>query len=245
MPGALLLEAREDGEELRLDNKDSQRGIEDFTRIVLRPLASPLPLGFFAFGIGSVLQSAFQLGLIPQEENQNLALLFGAFVFPLEFLAAILAFPSRETVGATALSIIAFSWLGTALVTYTSAPDLPSPTLGVLDLALALILLLLGTVGVLGKPLLASVMFLAFFRFGLNGLYELTASTGIQIVSGIIGCVIFLLSLYGGMALSAEDAQHRTVLPFGRRGEARQAFEGDLSEQVGPIEKEAGVRKQL
>ena len=114
-----------------------------------------------------------------------------------------------------------------------------------LDLALALILLLLGTVGVLGKPLLASVMFLAFFRFGLNGLYELTASTGIQIVSGIIGCVIFLLSLYGGLALSAEDAQHRTVLPFGRRGEARQAFEGDLSEQVGPIEKEAGVRKQL
>ena len=85
--GAVPETAPEDGEEPHLD-KDSQRGIEGFTRIVLRPLASPLPLGFFAFGIGSVLQSAFQLGLI---------------------------------------------------------------------------LLILGTVGVLGKPLLASAMFLAFF----------------------------------------------------------------------------------
>jgi hypothetical protein len=88
-------------------------------------------------------------------------------------------------------------------------------------------------------------MFVAFFRFGLNGLYELTTSGGVQIASGAIGCVIFLLSLYGGLALGLEDVQHRTVLPFGRRGEARSAFEGDLSEQVGPIEKEAGVRKQL
>jgi len=79
----------------------------------------------------------------------------------------------------------------------------------------------------------------------LNGIYELTASSGVQVASGVIGCVIFLFSLYGGLALGLEDAQHRTVLPFGRRGEALRAIEGDLGEQVGPIEKEAGVRKQL
>jgi hypothetical protein len=50
-------------------------------------------------------------------------LLFGAFVFPLEILAALLAYFARESVGATILSIIAFSWLGTAVVTYASAPD--------------------------------------------------------------------------------------------------------------------------
>lgn len=228
-----------------MENKDSKRGVEDVTRIVLRPLASPLPLGFFAFGIGSVLQSALQFGLIPQSEVQNLALLFGAFVFPLELLAALLAYPSRESVAATILSIIAFSWLGTAIVTYTVAPDTTSPSLGILYLAISLILLLLGAVGVLGKPLLASVMFLAFFRYGLNGLYELLALGWMQTASGAIGCAIFAVSLYGGLALSLEDTMHRTVLPFGRRGEARQAFEGDLSEQVGSIEREAGVRKQL
>ena len=89
--------------------EDSQRRVENLTRIVLRPLASPLPLGFFAFGIGSILQSGLQFGLLPQSEVQNLALIFGALVFPLELLAAILAFPSRETAGATVLSIIAFS----------------------------------------------------------------------------------------------------------------------------------------
>jgi hypothetical protein len=34
-------------------------------------IASPLPLGFFAFGIGSVLQSALQLGLISQSDVQK------------------------------------------------------------------------------------------------------------------------------------------------------------------------------
>ena len=228
-----------------MEGDDSQRQLESVTRIVLKPLASPLPLGFFAFGMGSVLLSALQFGLIPPAEVQNLALLFGTFVFPLEFLAALLAFPARETVGATILSIIAFSWLATAIVTYVSAPDPTSPTVGYLYLSISAILLLLGAVGVLGKPLLASVMFLAFFRYGLNGLYELLALGWVQTVSGIVGCAIFALSLYGGLALALEDVQHRTVLPFGRRGEARDAIEGDLGKQVGPVEREAGVRKQL
>jgi succinate-acetate transporter protein len=120
-----------------------------------------------------------------------------------------------------------------------------SPTIGFLYLSIALILVLLAAVGVLGKPLLATVMFMAFFRYGLSGIYELTSSAGVQTVSGIIGCLIFALSLYGGLALALEDVQHRTVLPFGRRGEARNALEGSLSDQVGPVGKEAGVRKQL
>ena len=224
---------------------DSQPQIEDVTRIVLRPIASPLPLGFFAFGMGSILQSALQFGLIPQADIQNLALLFGAFVFPLELLAALLAYFARESVGATILSIIAFSWLGTAVVTYVSAPDMTSPTIGFLYLSIALILVLLAAVGVLGKPLLATLMFMVFFRYGLSGIHQLTSSAGVQTVSGIIGCLIFALSLYGGLALALEDVQHRTVLPFGRRGEARDALEGSLSDQVGPVGKEAGVRKQL
>jgi len=193
--------------------------------------------------VGSVLQSVLQLGLIPREEGPSLAIVFGAFVFPLQFLGSMLAFYTRETLGATVLGLIAFSWLSNFIVTYTTAPDTTSPTLGVLDLAL--ILLLLGAVGVLGNPLLSAVILLAFFRYGLNGLYELTASATAQTVSGVVGCLIFAASLYGGLALGLEDVQHRTVLPFGRRGEARSAIEGDLGEQVGPVEREAGVRKQL
>ncbi len=228
-----------------MEGKDDQRKVEEITRIVLRPLASPLPLAFFTFGVGSILQSAFQFGLIPQDESRNLAIIFGGIIFPSMFLAAVFAFLSRETLGATALGLISFSWLATSLVTYTSAPDPTSAALGVLNLALAAILLLLGTLGVLGKPVLSAVILLAFFRYGLNGLYELTASATAQTTSGVVGCLIFAAALYGGLALGLEDVQHRTVLPFGRRGEAREAIEGGVSEQVGPVEKEAGVRKQL
>ena len=228
-----------------MGKSDDQRKVEEITRIVLRPLASPLPLAFFTFGVGSILQSAFQFGVVPQDESRNMALVFGTVVFPSMFLAAVFAFLSRETLGATALGLISFSWLATSLVTYTSAPDPTSAALGVLNLAIAAILLILGTIGVLGKPVLSAVILLAFFRYGLNGFYELTASPTLQTVSGATGCVIFAAALYGGLALGLEDVQHRTVLPFGRRGEAREAIEGGVAEQVGPVEQEAGVRKQL
>jgi uncharacterized protein len=228
-----------------LENKDRQREVEDAMRIVLRPLASPLPLAFFAFGSGSALQSALQFGLIPPEEASILALVLGAFVFPPLAVAAIFAFLTREGLGATALGLISFSWLSTAIVLYASPPPAISSVLGVLSLTVAVILLLLGITAVFGKPILAGFIVLAVARYSLNGIYELTEMAGTQSASGYLGLVIFAASLYGGLAFGLEDVQHKTVLPLGRRGEALQAFEGDLSEQVGPVEQEAGVRKQL
>ncbi len=127
-----------------MENKDRQREIEDVTRIVLRPLASPLPLAFLAFGVGSAMQSALQLGLIPRREGSNLAFVFGAFVFPPLVLAAIFAFLTREALGATLIGLIAFSWLSTALIFYSSPPPQTSAVLGVFSLSLALVLALLG-----------------------------------------------------------------------------------------------------
>ena len=88
----------------------------------MRPLASPLPLAFFTFGVGPSLLSAFRFGVIPQDEGGNLAFILGGVVFPPTFLAAVLSFLSRETLGATALDPISFSWPATSLVTYTSVP---------------------------------------------------------------------------------------------------------------------------
>ena len=62
--------------------KDDQRKVEEMTRITLRPLASPLPLAFFAFGVGSILHSAFQFGVVPPDESRNMALIFGGITFP-------------------------------------------------------------------------------------------------------------------------------------------------------------------
>jgi hypothetical protein len=54
------------------------------------------------------VQSGLQLGWIPQSEGQSLALVIGAFVAPAELLAAIVAFLTRETLGATVLGLFSF-----------------------------------------------------------------------------------------------------------------------------------------
>ena len=125
-----------------MENKDSQHQIEEVTWIILRPLASPLPLAFFVFGVGSALQSVLQLCLIPQGESSILVLIFGAFVFSPMVFASIIAFPTRETFDATLIGLLSFSWLLTALVQYSSPPPHTSSVLSVFSLMVALVLLL-------------------------------------------------------------------------------------------------------
>jgi hypothetical protein len=108
----------------------------------------------------------------PSQESRELALIFGAFVFLPMLLVAVLAFFGRETLGATALGLLSFSWLARALVEYVGAPDPTSSALGTLDLVLTLVLLCLGAIGLLNKLLLSVVILPAFFRYGLKGLYE-------------------------------------------------------------------------
>ena len=51
------------------------------TRIVLRPIGSPMPLGFFTVAIDSVWVSALQWGLLPGVDRRAVALIvFPAFV---------------------------------------------------------------------------------------------------------------------------------------------------------------------
>lgn len=228
-----------------MNQEDEQNRVEAMTRIVLRPLASPLPLAFFAFGAGSLMLSGLQLGVIPASETRSVAIVQAAFVFPPLALCAVLSFLARETLGATVMALISFSWLANGLIDLTTPPASTNATQGLLALILTAVLLLVSASAALGKPLLGAVIALASARFAMTGLYELTASPTFETTSGILGCAIAATALYGGLALGLEDLQGKPVLPIGRRGEARRAFEGDLGEQVGPVESEAGVRKQL
>ncbi len=120
-----------------LGKTDDQRKDEEITRIVLRPLASPLPLAFFAFGVGSILQSAFQFGVIPQDESRSLAIILGGIIFPSMLLAAIFAFLSRETLEQCAIwlshhlyrgrDLIVGGWLTTAVNTAERNVEIAQP----------------------------------------------------------------------------------------------------------------------
>ena len=125
-------------------------------RIVLRPYASALPLGCFAFGIGNLLYSAFLLHWIPAAEARTLAVLLLGFVAPLQLLPCAMGFLSRDTGTATGMGIFGFSWLVQAVGILQANGDPPSIATGVFLLALAVCLAALTIVTISGNPCWAS-----------------------------------------------------------------------------------------
>jgi succinate-acetate transporter protein len=214
-------------------------------RVVLRPVASPLPLAFAAFGIGSLVFALQQLNVLSVQVAPSVDLLLTVFLAPLQLIAAFYAFWARETLAATGLSLLAVTWPSTLLVSKSLPIGATSPVLAAFYLALGGFLLVLAAPGLVGKPLIGSLIIVAAARFIVSGLYEALDDTGLERASGVLGLLITATGAYGALALGLEDVQHRTILPVGRRGEARTAFDGDLATQAEPLEHEAGVRRQL
>jgi succinate-acetate transporter protein len=72
-------------------------------RLVVQPYGSGLPLGFLAFGIGMFLFAALDAGWVPATDGKTIGILLATFVFPLELVATIMAFLTRDTGAATSL----------------------------------------------------------------------------------------------------------------------------------------------
>jgi hypothetical protein len=80
--------------------------VERATRIVLRPIANPLPLGFLALGAGTLVVAGLQLDWFAATEGRSVALILLAFVFPLQLLAAIFGFFARDVVAGTGMGVL-------------------------------------------------------------------------------------------------------------------------------------------
>jgi hypothetical protein len=219
---------------------------EAMTRIVLRPVASSLPLGFFAFGTGSILLTALELRWVPPAQGSTLMVMVLAFVAPLQALAGVFAFLARDSGAATALTLLGAAWAATALTVLRLPPGGTSVSLGIFLVTLATMMLVLSAGALRSKPLLGVLLLLGACRFLLTALYEAAVGgTGLEQASGWLGIPLVAFSLYGGLALLLEDGAQHTVLPLGRRGRARTSMEGDLGHQIEQAESEPGIRRQL
>ena len=89
---------------------DGAPRIEQLARVTLRPMATPLPLGFLVLGIGSCLVSALQLGWIPIASSHQVAAAVLTVVVAPELIAAIFAFLIRDVVMATSFGLLTGSW---------------------------------------------------------------------------------------------------------------------------------------
>jgi uncharacterized protein len=215
------------------------------TRIILRPVATPFPLGFAALAIASLLVAGLELGWFPDRDQTVVAITLIGFSFPLQLLGSIVGFLGRDTSAATGFGVQGATWLIVGIELLLSAPGRTSVALGVLLLAAGAWVAICATGAALGKLVPAAVLGLTALRFALTGLYELTAASGVEHLAAVVGLVLVVAAAYAGLALEIENLRRRTVLPLARRGDGRAAMDEGLAAQAARIEHEAGVRAQL
>ncbi|WP_236826082.1 MULTISPECIES: GPR1/FUN34/YaaH family transporter [unclassified Blastococcus] len=215
------------------------------TRIVLRPLATPLPLGFLALALATTMFSAVQLGWIPPDEGRVAGYTALVATVPLQLLASVLGFLTRDPVAATGMGLLSGTWAIAGVTTLTTPPGSTSDGLGVL-LAVAGLAMLVPAAAAAGSKIVpAAVMALAGTRFVVTGIHEVSGSDAWETVAGWVGLALAVLAAYAALALELEGAQEKTVLPLGRHGPGRAAMSGEGPLAPQRLIEEAGVRPQL
>jgi succinate-acetate transporter protein len=213
--------------------------------IALRPIGAPTPIGLFGLAAATLLLSGLQLGWVDQSEGKKVALVLIGFAFVAQLLAAIFSFLGRDGTVATAMSVLALTWLVVGLVLYTSPPGSTSHVLGLFLIFSGTAMTLTGLTAAVSKLVPAAVFLLAAVRFFTTAGYELSGDKAWETTAGVLGLVLFVLAVYAAWAAELEDALGRTVLPLGRRGKGKVAVQGSLLEQVKEIPTEPGVRAKL
>lgn len=214
------------------------------TRIVVRPLGTPLPLGFLGLCVATFAFAGLQLGWVPAQQGSLIAWAVLGLTVPAQLLASVFGFLARDSIAGTGMGMLAGTWAAVTLVTLHSPPGADSGGLGLVLLASAAVLLV-PAAAALAKPVAATVMVLSAIRFAVTALAHLTGSDDWQSAAGGTGLVLAAVSLYAALAFELEGVHHRAVLPLARRGDASKAVGGGAREQFADLAREPGVRRQL
>jgi uncharacterized protein len=223
----------------------AQEQVAERTRIVLRPLAGPLALGFFGLAAATFVLAGLQLGWVEAGEGKQVALCVLAFTVPLQFTASIVGFLARDGVAATGMGLLSGIWATVGLVLFTGEPGATSDALGLFLLLAGVAMWAPASAAVASKLVPALVLGTAGLRFAVTGVYQLTANETWEDLAGAIGLVLACLAVYAAYAAEYEDVLERPLLPLGRRGEGREAVEGTYVQQIAELPNDPGVRKQL
>ena len=98
--------------------------------MVLRPIASPLALGFAGLAGASPVTSGLELAWIASSEREQVGLLILLFAPPLQATASIFGFLGRDAVAATGMGILSATWLSIGAVLLATPSGSTSDALG-------------------------------------------------------------------------------------------------------------------
>jgi succinate-acetate transporter protein len=212
--------------------------------VTLRPLATPMPVGFLAQAVASFSFAALQLRWIPVNQSHSVAWAVLVLTVPLQALSATLGFWARDPVAGTGTGLLAGGWAAFSVVTLMSPTGVTSSGVGVVLIALGAVLLVPCLAGVT-KVAAALVLLLSAARFASTGIQQATASSGWQSTAGWVGVALSAVSTYAALAFELEAVSPRTVLPVGRFGAARRAGQPGEEGQLRELRVEPGVRRLL
>ena len=210
--------------------------------IFLRPIGSPLTIGMSGLAIASLVQSGLDLGWIAKTQAVQVGLVLLAVPFVLQLVACVFSYLARDGAVGACVGVLSTTWLAIGLIHIVS-PGSTSGALGLLLLSAGGILALSACAASIGKLLAGAVFLTAALRFALAGIYELSANSTWQDVSGIVGLVVCGLAAYGVLAFELEGQQRKPVLPTFRRARGELSVSGSWDGQLDGIEHEAGVRQ--
>jgi succinate-acetate transporter protein len=212
-------------------------------RVVLRPIGTPLTIGMARLVIASLVDSGLELHWIAVSQARQVGLILISVPFVLQLIACLFSYLARDGAAGAALGVLACTWLAMGLIHLVSVPEAVSGALGLLLLAAAGALALSAAAAARGKPLPALVFVLAAIRFALAAVYQLSAVSVWQSVSGIVGLVVTGLAAYCVLAFELEGQSRAPVLPTFRRGRGATAVRGGADAQLDGVAHEAGVRQ--
>jgi uncharacterized protein len=211
-------------------------------RIMLRPMASPMPLGLYTVAIATVLVSSLQLGIIPPSGQREVAFLILP-AFALQLIVGIACIAARDTIAATLMASISGTWLADSLSYLFGTPG-QTEALAVLLFTFTIFITMLAVIA-RPKAALFAVLVVAGPRFFLSGLAAASGNANVSRAAGALGFVLAAVAMYTAFALLIEDVRGHTVLPVGRSGSAREAIEGNIASQLRGYEHMAGIRRTL
>lgn len=211
----------------------------------MRPIASPLTLGFLALAVGTFTIAGAELAWIPAGQDSYAGLAVLIFTPPLQAMSSIYGFLARDSIAGTGMGLLAGGWLAIGLLTFLGDRGRPLATLGLILLGVATVLLVPAVVGAASKPLASLVMTGTALRFFLTAAYEMGGGTPWKYAGAAEGLLLAVLAVYAALAFELEDNRLRTVLPTVRRGLGRKAMSGSVTDELAAVHHEAGVRKVL
>ena len=215
------------------------------TRVVLRPLANPLSLGYLGLFFATLVVASTELGWVPTSQSHVLGIGILVLTVPLQLISCVFGFLVRDDVCATGMGVQAGIWAMVGVTHLVSKPGSTSPAVGLMLILGTFAVLMPASGAVKSKVLAAAVFYTTATRWAVTSVYEFSSAPTWKTAAGAAGILLAVLALYASLAFELEDQQRRTILPTFRRGSGRQAMTGQLAEQVAHVANEAGVRKQV